>query len=143
MKKFDIVYPLLAALCYGTNPVLVKKGLQISNEPILGASIGAVIGSISYLLYFCATEQTRDLLTIKWRSFLLFSLAGISQAFAIFSFYLALKSQTAAVVAPLTATAPLITLLLSHFLLREAERVTWRDGVGTIFIVLGVVLIIG
>jgi len=143
MKKIDILSPLLAALCYGTNPILVKKGLQISNEPILGASIGMVIGSISYLLYFCATEQIRDLLTINRKSFFFFSLAGISQSFAIFSFYLALRSQTAAVVAPLTATGPLITLLLSHFLLKEAERVTWRDGVGTVFIVLGVILIIG
>ena len=35
MKTKDVVYPLLAALCYGTNPILAKLGLHLSNEPLL------------------------------------------------------------------------------------------------------------
>jgi drug/metabolite transporter (DMT)-like permease len=60
----------------------------------------------------------------------------------VFSFFAALQLIPAAVVAPLTSAAPLVTLTLSHFLLKEMERVTTLDVVGTVLIVLGVVLLV-
>jgi uncharacterized membrane protein len=47
------------------------------------------------------------------------------------------------VVASLTGSAPLVTLTLSYFLLKEVERITMADMVGTVLIVLGVVLLVG
>jgi drug/metabolite transporter (DMT)-like permease len=45
--------------------------------------------------------------------------------------------------AVLWGTIPLVTITLSHFLLKELERVTRFDIVGTVLIVLGVVLLLG
>ncbi len=50
MSVRDVVFPLLAALCYSTNPILIKLGLRISNEPLLGAAIGLGIGLVSEIL---------------------------------------------------------------------------------------------
>ena len=52
MNVKDAIYPLLAAACYSTNPVLAKLGLQISNEPLLDACIGLVASAVVYTVYF-------------------------------------------------------------------------------------------
>jgi len=142
MKPQDLLYPLLAALCYSTNPVLVKLGLRISNEPLLGASIGMMASTVVYVAYFCLTGQIRDLFAIpRWVKWY-FVLAGLFSTLGVFSFFAALQHIPAAVVAPLTSVAPLVTLTLSHFLLKEMEQITRADVVGTVLIVLGVVLLV-
>jgi drug/metabolite transporter (DMT)-like permease len=59
------------------------------------------------------------------------------------SFFASLQYIPASVVASLTGSAPLVTLTLSYFLLKEVERITMADMVGTVLIVLGVVLLVG
>jgi len=142
MSLRDLLYPLLAALCYSTNPILVKLGLRISNEPVLGASIGMVASTVVYLGYFLLTGQVRDLLAVpRWVGWY-FALAGVGSTLGMFSFFAALQYIPAAVVAPLTSAAPLITLTLSHFALKGVERVTLVDAFGSVFIVLGVILLV-
>lgn len=142
MSYKDLVYPLLAALCYSTNPILVKMGLRISNEPLLGASIGMVASTAVYVVYFFLTDQGRSLLAVPRRAGWYFSLAGIGSTLGVFTFFAALEHAPAAIVAPLTAIAPLVTLALSHFTLKEMERVTLADGISTVLVVLGVILLV-
>ena len=52
MNLKDAIYPLLAAVCYSTNPILAKLGLRISNEPLLGACIGMLASAVVYSVYF-------------------------------------------------------------------------------------------
>ena len=142
MSPKDLLYPLLAALCYSTNPILVKLGLRISNEPLLGASIGMAASTMVYIVYFLLTGQARDVLTVpRWVGWY-FALAGISSTLGVFTFFAALQYIPAAVVAPLSSAAPLITLTLSHFALKGVERVTLTDALGTVLIVLGVILLL-
>jgi len=142
MKPQDLLYPLLAALCYSTNPVLVKFGLRISNEPLLGAGIGMLASTVVYVVYFFATGQARDLWTVpRWVGWY-FALSGLCSTLGVFSFFAALQLVPAAVVAPLTSAAPLVTLTLSHLFFKEMERITRADVVGTALIVLGVVLLV-
>ena len=142
MSLRDLLYPLLAALCYSTNPIMVKLGLHISNEPMLGASIGMVTSTLVYLVYFLLSGQVRDLLAVpRWVGWY-FALAGIGSTLGMFFFFAALQYIPAAVVAPLTSAAPLVTLTLSHFALKGVERVTRADALGTVLIVLGVVLLL-
>jgi len=142
MSPKDLLYPLLAALCYSTNPVLIKLGLRISNEPVLGASIGMAASTIIYMVYFLMTGQVRDLLTVpRWVGWY-FALAGICSTLGVFTFFAALQYIPAAVVAPLTSAAPLVTLTLSHFMLKGVEHIARADVLGTVLIVLGVVLLL-
>ena len=123
--------------------VLVKLGLRISNEPLLGASIGMTTSTVVYITYFLLTGQLRHLFAVpRWVGWY-FALAGLCSTLGVFSFFAALQYIPAAVVAPLTAAAPLVTLVLSHFLLKDMERITTVDVCGTILIVIGVVLLLG
>jgi len=142
MSFKDLLYPLLAALCYSTNPILIKLGLRISNEPLLGACIGMVASTVVYVLYFLLTGQGRDLFAVpRWVGWS-FALAGICSTLGVFSFFAALQYVPAAVVAPLTSATPLVTLILSHFTLKGVEHVARADVLGTVLIVLGVVLLL-
>jgi transporter family protein len=142
MNLKDLLYPLLASLCYSTNPILIKLGLQISNEPLLGATIGMLASTVVYGVYFLLSGQLRDLRTVpRWAGWY-FALAGISSTLGVFSFFAAHQYIPAAVVAPLTATAPLVTLVLSYFLLHGVERITRADVGGTLLIVFGVIILV-
>ena len=142
MNRRDLLYPLLASLCYSTNPIMVKMGLGISNEPLLGACIGMTASTVVYSLYFFLTGQIRDLVTVpRWVGWY-FAWAGVHSALGMFSFFTALEYAPAAIVAPLVATAPLVTLVLSRLMLRGMERITLADTAGTLLIVGGVVLLV-
>jgi len=143
MNPKDLLYPLLAALCYSTNPIMVKLGLRSSNEPLLGAAIGMTASTIVYLVYFLGAGRTRELFAIpQWVGWY-FAASGLCSTLGVMSFFASLQYMPASVVAPLTGAAPLVTLTLSHFLLKEMERITTADLIGTVLIVLGVVVLVG
>ncbi len=142
MNLKDAIYPLLAAVCYSTNPVLAKLGLRISNEPLLGACIGLVASAIVYIVYFFGSGQGQQLFAMPRAAGWYFGLAGLATTIAIFSLFGALQYLPAAIVAPLTSAAPLVTLVLSYLVLKDLERVTRSDIVGTVLIVLGVILLV-
>lgn len=138
----DLFYPLLAALCYSTNPILIKFGLRISNEPLLGACIGMTVSTVVYLGYFLVSGQGSALFGLpRWVS-VYFGLAGLCSTLGVFAFFAAHQYIPASVVAPLTAAAPLVTVALSHFTLKGVERISTTDVAGTVLIVAGVVLLV-
>jgi drug/metabolite transporter (DMT)-like permease len=143
MNSKDFLYPLLAALCYSTNPVMVKLGLRSSNEPLLGAAIGMTASTIVYLVYFLGAGRIRELFAVpQWVGWY-FAASGLCSTLGVMSFFASLQYIPASVVAPLTGAAPLVTLTLSHFLLKEMEQVTRADVAGTVLIVVGIVLLLG
>lgn len=142
MRFKDLFYPLLAALCYSTNPILIKFGLRVSNEPLLGACIGMTASMIAYIGYFLLSGQTRELLGVPAWVTWYFIAAGLCSTLGVFSFFAAHQYIPASVVAPLTAAAPLVTVTLSHFTLKGEERVSLADAFGTVLIVAGVVLLV-
>ncbi len=143
MNPKDLLYPLLAALCYSTNPIMVKLGLQSSNEPLLGAAIGMSASTVVYLVYFLGAGRLQELFAIpRWVGWY-FAASGLCSTLGVMSFFASLQYIPASVVAPLTGAAPLVTLTLSYFLLKEVEHITTADITGTLLIVLGVVLLVG
>lgn len=142
MRTSGFIYPFLAACCYGTNPIMAKLGLQLSNEPLFGACIGIVTGVVVYTVYFFMSGQGAELSSLPRQAGVYFCLAGLVSTLAIFSLFLALEYLPAVVAAPFTSTVPLVTLVLSHLILHDLERVTRADVVGTILIVAGVVVLV-
>ena len=142
MRTSTLLYPFLAAFCYGMNPILAKLGLQSSNEPVFGACIGILAGVVVYAAYFFASGQAGQLFSLPRRAGVYFGLAGLASTLAIFSLFFALEYLPAVVVAPLTSVVPLVTLVLSHLVLHDSERITKADVAGTIFIVGGIALLV-
>ena len=142
MRTIHILYPFLAAFCYGMNPILAKLGLQSSNEPLLGACISIIAGVVVYAAYFFASGRAGQLFTLPRRAGVYFGLAGLASTLAIFSLFFALEYLPAVVAQAFTSVVPLVTLVLSHLVLHDSERITKADVAGTIFIVGGIVLLV-
>ena len=142
MTGKDLLYPLLAALCYSTNPILIKFGLRVSNEPVLGACIGMVASTVVYVVYFFLTKQAGALRVMPGWVGWYFAVAGLCSTLGVFTFFAAHQYIPASVVAPLTAVAPLVTITLSYFTLTREERVSSADLLGAALIVGGVILLV-
>ena len=68
-------------------------------------------------------------------------LAGVSGAWGVTFWFIALNNGPIVIVAPISATFPLVSLVLTFVFLKKIERLTFRIVLGSVFVVLGVVII--
>ena len=65
--------------------------------------------------------------------------AGFLGPFALIFLNMAIKEDYAIVVVPLTSLSPIITMVLSHFILNE--KLTFTKGLGIILTLIAIVLV--
>lgn len=132
------LYPIIAALCFGINPIFKKVGIEAAGLPVLGTMITQVTALIFMLIFARAIG-----LQIKWepvpaKALVLCTLSGITEGLgSLFTFY-ALLYGPASLLSPIWRISPLVTFALAHFTLRGIEVVTARDGIAAALIVAGV-----
>jgi uncharacterized membrane protein len=132
------LYPIIAALCFGVNPIFKKFGIDAAGLPVLGTMITQVTALVFMLLFARAIG-----LQIKWepvpaKALVLCTLSGITEGLGSLFTFFALVHGPAALLSPIWRISPLVTFALAHFTLRGIEVVTVRDGVAASFIVAGV-----
>lgn len=124
-----------AAVSYGIRPLFLKYGLDGADLPLTGALIGAV-ASVIYAAVLTPRRELRAGLLGPGSG--LFAVSGILQALGFLALTFGLAGADASVVYPVTSSAPLVTVLLTAFVLRKTERLNWRIVAGTCLIVIGV-----
>lgn len=132
------LYPIIAALCFGVNPIFKKFGIDEAGLPILGTMITQVTALIFMLLFARAIG-----LHIRWepvpaKALILCTLSGITEGLGSLFTFFALVHGPAALLSPIWRISPLVTFALAHFTLRGIEVVTLRDGMAAALIVAGV-----
>ena len=132
-----MAFALLAALSYGVRPIFVKFGLEQANLPLAGACIGAVVALAWSMLW----DRSYIRETKVDRSFLWFFIGGILQAVALLALTFGLSAGDVSLVYPLSASAPLFTLVFSAVFLRGVERITPRLVLGALAVMLGVIYV--
>jgi uncharacterized membrane protein len=134
-----LVYPFLAASCFGVVAIARKLGLGYAG-PLFGSAMNitaAMIASSSFVM----ASGNHGALRCDRRSLLYFIGGGIAENSGVFLVLLALGFGDVSVVIPLAGTAPLFVLLLAYLFPTAAEKLSWRVVVGSALIVLGVVLL--
>jgi drug/metabolite transporter (DMT)-like permease len=114
-----LALPLGSAAIRGSVQPVIKLGLERWHNPIAAVVIGYTVSStlliLAALLHGSAAEQEFDRRGALW-----FAGVGLCNGSAVLLMYAALGRGPVALVSPLVATYPLITLLLSlMFLKRE------------------------
>ncbi|MGD2141945.1 MAG: DMT family transporter [Candidatus Bathyarchaeota archaeon] len=140
VRIWELMIPILSAFSYALSNVIRKAALNIQSEPILGAQVGAVAGTISFLLYLAAAGRLKEV-RIGKKSLVYFSAAGIIASIGWISLMQATKMGRVSVVTTIVFSYPLFSLLLSWFLLREQESITNEVITGCVVIVAGVILV--
>jgi len=137
-KKASLTYPLMAAILYGISKTTSKVGLNLLDLPILGSMVSTSAALTFYSLFLGLSGGIKKLSFSK-RSVKFFAVAGLFFGLAWISSYSALSMGNATVVATLSSTTPLFSLILSRLFLRESLTIT--KFLGAVLIVSGVILI--
>jgi uncharacterized membrane protein len=132
------LYPLIAAFCFGVNPIFKKFGIDAAGLPVLGTMITQVSALFFMLLFARAIG-----LQIRWepvpaKALILCTLSGITEGLGSLFTFFALAHGPAALLSPIWRISPLVTFALARFTLKGTEVVTVRDGIAAALIVAGV-----
>jgi len=138
MLSIGIIAGLVAMFCWGIadfiQAVLAKK-LGTPKTVLISNSIGMVV-NIAMILVFFSLGYGYVLNRVE-SSILIF--ACLLQAVASFAFITAFEKGEVSIVAPLSGTYSLVTVLLAVFILGEV--LTLYKIISIIFIILGIVLV--
>jgi len=135
----DLLYPFIAASCFGSVQILRKLGLA-SAGPLLGATINVTAALIATTAFVAASGNLGSLRCSR-RSLLYFIGGGIAENGGVFLLLLALGFGDVSVVIPLAGTAPLFVLVLAYLIPSERSKLGWRIVAGVALVVLGVSLL--
>jgi drug/metabolite transporter (DMT)-like permease len=139
-RTWALVLPLAAALFRGVVPPFIKIGLEIWPDPIGAGLTGYILSSITVL----TVERIRNgrfIVQAPRAGRLWFAVTGICNGVGTLLLYAALGAGPVTVVAPLVATYPLVTTVLSAITLAHVQ-ITARLVAGVALTVAGVVLIL-
>lgn len=134
-----ITFLFLTTLFWGMAAIFDKLALG-KTSPFTGIMVRQFI--LTGILFAVGVGSGRlgSLGTLSGRSVVFFGLSGIcGGAAGLWTYYHALRLGGASLVVPITATYPLITVLLSWLILQEG--LTVHRIIGTALIVLGVWLV--
>ncbi len=134
-----MIFLFLTTLFWGVAAIFDKLALG-KTSPFTGMMIRQfILTGILFMVGF-GSGRLGNLGTLNGRTVLFFGLSGIcGGAAGLWTYYHALRLGGASLVVPITATYPLITVLLSWLILQES--LTVPRVVGTGLIVLGVWLV--
>jgi drug/metabolite transporter (DMT)-like permease len=139
-RTWALLLPLAAALLRGVVPPLIKIGLELWPNPIAAGLIGYILSSVTVL----TVERVRNghfAVRAPRSGRLWFAATGICNGIGTLLLYAAVGAGRVAVVAPLIATYPLVTMGLSAIFLTNV-RITARLVAGVALAVGGVVFIL-
>jgi drug/metabolite transporter (DMT)-like permease len=127
-----LLWPIAGALVRGLAQVGAKAGLLLWPNPFAASLIGYLVSSIVVVSVDRAARAQRPRPTrqgIIW-----FAATGLLNGGAVLLMYAALASAPVGLVAPIVASHPLVTLLVSALVLRE-ERLSPRGVAGAVITV--------
>jgi uncharacterized membrane protein len=135
-----LLYPLATVLLTGFVHPLRRYALTQSQEPLFFAALVGPVALLS-LAAFYFSPACQEKLVWDRRAFWPIVISGTFETVAVLFMLIAFASGPVVVVSPITATAPIWTMILSAVFLREFERLDWASVVGTICVVAGVIAI--
>jgi uncharacterized membrane protein len=136
-----LIYPFLAASCFGVVQVARKLGLSDAG-PLFDAALNTTAAMIAATAFVAATGNRRALICDR-ASLLYFIGGGAAENSSVLLAIVALGFGDVSVVAPLAGTAPLFVLFLTFFFPGEGRQLNGRIVVGTGLIVLGISVLTG
>ena len=136
-----LIYPFLAASCFGLVQVVRKLGLSHAG-PLFDAALNITAAMVASTAFVLASGHRRALVCNQ-ESLLYLIGGGVAENTSVLLVIVALGLGDVSVVAPLAGTAPLFVLLLAFLFPSGLPQLSRRVVVGAVLIVLGVFLLTG
>ena len=133
---------LMAGAATGGASVLGKQAVGVYEAPLTITALG-MLAAMFIVLPVVGTIAARSPAVRGYdsRSMGFVVLSGLSTTVSIVTQLFALERADVVIVAPILATFPLWTLLLSHIFIARLERITLRLVIGALLAVAGVITV--
>lgn len=128
--------PLAGAALRGIVQVAAKAGLVLWPSPFAASLIGYSVSTVTVTLAARGRQRSRERGALLW-----FMATGLLNGLAVLLMYAALSAAPVALVAPLVAGYPLVTVLLGAAVLRE-EALGMRSVGGALLVVGGIAYLV-
>jgi drug/metabolite transporter (DMT)-like permease len=128
--------PVAGAALRGLVQVVAKAGLTLWPSPFAASLIGYSVSSVSVTLAARGRQRWRERSALLW-----FMATGLLNGLAVLLMYAALAAAPVALVAPVVAGYPLVTVVLGAAVLRE-EALSVRSVAGALLIVGGIAYLV-
>ena len=137
------VFSLLAALAYGTSPILIRAAVQDGTGTAAIGTFVAYVAASAVLTAGLVLPAQRELVhAINFRYMRLFGGAGFSVFLAQLLRFFALSLADVSIVNPLMRTVGVFTLILSYLLNRRLEQITLGVVLGVLVSFAGAALLV-
>jgi len=123
-------------------PIFARDILHVGSWGF-GFLQSALVGPISLICFigYLALPTTTERPVWNQKAFLPFAVAGLFETLGVLLMLIAFATGPVVIVSPITATAPIWTLLMAVIFLRDLERISASTVIGTLCVVAGVIAI--
>ncbi|MEK9659952.1 MAG: DMT family transporter [Chloroflexota bacterium] len=136
-------FALLAAVFYGTSPILIRAALEGTTETSILGGMVAYTGAALVLVATLALPARRDMVSaINPRVAKAFFGAGVAIFLAQMFRFIALSMAPVAVVTPIQRSSSIFTLVLSWFINRSLEAINLRVVLAVLISVCGAMVLV-
>ena len=139
---FGCLTALFSGAATGVGIVLSKKAVEVYDSPLVVSSL-SMLAAMLFVVPVVAVIAARypAVRSFDSNSMGFIVLSGLGTAVAGAGQFFAVQHGDVVVVAPIIATFPLWTLLMSHIFIARLEQITLRLVVGALFAVAGVIAV--
>ena len=133
-------YLLLTVIFWGSAPIFDKYVLSKGLSPLIVTTVRSIVLALMLGAAVAVSGRYEGLRQLNWKLLSLIAISGLlGGGLGQLTYYMALKSERAALVVPLAAAYPVVTMLLGISFLGEALTL-WRT-VGVLLVLAGAILV--
>ena len=134
---------LVAGAATGGSTVLAKQAVSVYDSPLAITALG-MLAAMFLVVPIVSVLAARNpaVRSFDWKSMGFVGISGLSTTLSIVAQVFAVRRADVVIVAPILATFPLWTLMLSHIFISRLEQITLRLIIGTIVTVVGVIAVV-
>lgn len=130
---------LVTMVLWGSTPLIEKLGLK-DVDPLMGIFIRSLVITVILFVFYLFSGRLNELTKISVKNFSLFAASGIMAGLiGMWTYFYLLKEGMTSKIVPIAAAYPLITAVLSIFVL--GEQVTLQRIIGIVLTIVGIILV--
>ena len=131
---------LASAFSYAAGAVVSSRIVVDFASPMVVSAFSLTFGTVIMAALF-NRQAYGDMVRASRKAWLHMALAGVTGAWGVAFFNLALSDSPVVLVAPVSGAYPLISILLTYIFLKRLEKVSVRTVLGALLVVAGVALV--
>ena len=134
---------LTAGAATGASTVLAKQTVSVYDSPLVISALGMLAAMFIVVpVVGVIAARSPAVRAFDWRAMGFVTISGLSTTVSIVAQIFAVQRADVLIVAPILATFPLWTLLLSHIFIARLEQITLRLTAGAVVTVGGVIAVV-